>query len=764
METKNNAEIKFVASLSKGRNKWCIIFPHPMIPDDKTGKVGVRVRRGLGTDNKAEAQEIVDHVNAMLGNDEYWKMGARDLASRQFKPKAVSAFYDHDRLQVAIGDPWEKRNEVLPLPLDTHSVVQIVGPYGVGKTTLIRQMLGTNPETERFPATSKGRSTICDTEIICSPGAYSAVISFLSHDRVLAYIEECVEAAVSAAAEGLDDKQIARCLLEHTQQRFRLSYTLGKVLVPAVEDQDEDDDGDSDETVAGEEAATETSHLVTDHERQQNSDRILDWVKRCKEIAAAVCARLEDETGDSMEDLALNDKDAFLQLVDECLQENEDVKKIEDEVMEAAQERFQFPESEAVDRDSSGWPIRWQITTEDRKSFLRQVNRFSSNYEKLYGRLLTPMVDGIRVKGPFRPKGWAETDEIPPLIFLDGEGLGHVHRASVNIPSSVTKRYGMAHAILLVDTSERAMDVGPKALMRSVVTSGHEKKLAVVFTHFDRMKSDAFRTAQDKQNHVLSSLEQAIVSLDETIDGPAGASRRVRKQLADHVFFVGHIQEEIDPESKSTRGTRKALNQLVHFLIRSRMPEVPTDAVPRYDLAYLFPGIHKATDTFQREMNHLLMTEHWKKVEALTRRFAKQWEDGYKELQPVAKLRGMLLDKLNAFFANPKSWQHDRCTQEAKDIAIQNITRAFSASLEVYVSRRFREDELNAWRAAFGRSGRGSGRSRSSDVRMIDENVAPVPGEQKTSKLFDDIRSLCQTAIIDGGGEVIGGVVQVANN
>jgi len=757
-------ETKYTASLSKGRLKWCVIFPHPMIIDDKTGRPGVRVRRGLGTESPAEAQEIVDDVNAMLGNKDFWKMGARDLASRQFKPKAVAAFYDHDRLQVAIVDPWLKREEVLQLPVSTHSIVQMVGPFGVGKTTLIRQVLGTNPETERFPSTSKGRSTICDTEIICSPGAFSAVVSFLSHDRVLAYIEECVEAAVSAAAEGLDDKQIARCLLEHTQQRFRLAYTLGKVLVPMSEDEDEDEDDGSEETLAEGDAATEASQFVSEAERQQNSERILDWVKRCKATASAVCADLEDETGESMEDLAVKDKDAFLELVDERLQDNEDVKRIEDEVMEAVQERFQFLESEVVDRDGAGWPIRWQITTDDRKLFLRQVNRFSSNYERLFGRLLTPMVDGIRVRGPFRPKGWAESEEVPPLVFLDGEGLGHVQRASVNIPTSIVKRYGLANAILLVDTSERAMDAGPKALMRSIVTNGHEKKLAIVFTHFDRMKSDAFQNAQDKQNHVLSSLEQAVASMDETIDGPSGASRRVRKQLADHVFFVGHIQEEIDAESKSTRGTRKALNQLVHFLIRSREPEIPTDAVPRYDLAYLFPGILKATDTFQSEMNHLLQTEHWKKVEALTRRFAKQWEDGYKELQPVAKLRDMLLDKLNAFFANPKGWQHEGCTQESKDAAVQKITRAFSSRLETYVSRRFREDELNAWRQAFGRSGRGSGRSRSSDVRMIDEMVAPVPGEQKTSRLFDDIRAHCQAAIVEGGGEVIGGVVEVPSS
>ncbi len=749
-------EIKYEASLSKGRQKWCVIFPHPLISDDKTGKPGVRVRRGLGTDNQEEAQEIVDQVNMMLRNQDYWKVGARDLASRQFKPKAVSAFYDHDRLLGTIVDPWTKRDEVLPLPLDTHSIVQIVGSFGVGKTTLTRQILGTNPDTERFPSTSKGRCTICDTEIICSPGQYSAVVSFLSHDRVLGYIEECVEAAVSAAAEGLDDKQITRCLLEHTQQRFRLAYTLGKVLSSTADEGDEDEDEDSDEATAAEESSGEAGHVVSDQERQQNSQRITDWIGRCKAIAASVCADLEDETGESMEKLAVNDKDVFLQLVDERLQENEAVKKIEDEVMEAVQERFQFIATETVDKDSSGWPIRWQITTDDRKLFLRSVNRFSSNYEKQFGRLLTPLVDGIRVKGPFKPKGWAENDEVPPLVFLDSEGLGHVQRGSISVPTSISRRYGLANAILLVDSAERAMDAGPKALMRSIVTSGHEKKMAVVFTHFDQMKSDAFHGAQDKQNHVLSSLEQAIASLDETIDGPAGASRRVRKHLANHVFFVGHIQEEIDVDSKSTKGTRKALNGMVQLLVRSRLPEAPTDAVPRYDLAYLFPGIHKATDTFQNEMNFLLDTEHWKKVEALTRRFAKQWEDGYKLFQPVAQLRELLLEKLNAFFANPKSWNNDRCILESKEAAIQKITREFSDRLGKYISRRFREDELNAWRLAYARSGRGSGRGRASDVRVIDEEVAPVPGEQRTSKLFDDIRGLCQEAIVAGGGEVVG--------
>src|ERR1035438_6323604 len=106
----------FVAALSKGRQKWCLIFRHPLIPDDLTRKPGLRVRRGLGTDNIEDAQTILKDLNAILSDTDFWPLGARDIAARRFHPKAVSAFYDHDRLRPALVDSWAKREEIIPLP------------------------------------------------------------------------------------------------------------------------------------------------------------------------------------------------------------------------------------------------------------------------------------------------------------------------------------------------------------------------------------------------------------------------------------------------------------------------------------------------------------------------------------------------------------------------------------------------------------------------------------------------------------------------
>ena len=748
----NNNQTIYKASLSQGRQKLCVIFCHPMIE-------GVRVRRGLGTDNREEALAIIADINAMLANADFHKLGARELAERQFHKKAVSAFYDHDRLRAALVDPWEKR-DVLPLPSDSFSIVQIVGSFGVGKTTLVRQLIGTDHGKGSFPAWGKGKTTICDTEIICAPGDYSAVVSFASRDRILGYIEECVEAAVRAASEGLKDDVVSRRFLEHSEQRFRLSYILGKLAVQKAakdEDGELDFDEDDEDEADGENEITATTEL-TDREREANSKRLADWIDRCKTIAASVMSETEREMGTRQDELSPELVDEFFERLYKRLKGNEALNAIVDEVLDAVEERFSLLAGESVDTDNSGWPVRWQMTSSDRAEFLHRVARFSSNYERQYGRLLTPLVDGIRVKGPFKPAGWADSAEVPPLVILDGEGLGHVSTTATVVPTSVTKRFELAHAILLVDTAETAMTAGPQALLRRVVVAGHEQKLAVVFTHFDQMKADTFAVggagAADKQNFVAASLEQAIAGLDDALDSQTGASRRVRRQLAERVFYVGRLHERLDGDSKKTKGTRKALNRLLDFLVASGLPEAPTEATPCYDLAYLFPGIEKATGQFQDAMNNQIFGEHWKRIEALTKRFAKQWDDKYKHLQPVASLQTFLAERLAVFWAKPKSWKPPSCSQEAKDVAIQKVTREFSSRVDKYVSERFRQDYLPAWSNAYDRSGPGSGRARARDVSAIDEEVAPVPSEERNSKLFDDIRRLCREAIEAAGFEV----------
>jgi len=146
------SERQYRATLSKGRSGWCVIFRHP-VALAADGKQKLRVRRGLGTRDEAEAGNLVAQLNEILSDSTYWTLGARTRAASKFAEAIVAAFYDH--LAPELRDGWAERERLLPLPSkdEGYARVQFVGTTGAGKTTVVRQLLGTDPVKERFPST-----------------------------------------------------------------------------------------------------------------------------------------------------------------------------------------------------------------------------------------------------------------------------------------------------------------------------------------------------------------------------------------------------------------------------------------------------------------------------------------------------------------------------------------------------------------------------------------------------------------------------------
>lgn len=729
---------------SQGREGWCILLQHPL-RRSPSGKP-LRVRRGLGTKDDAEADRLVEQMNRLLADESYWTPAARERALREMDPRIVGIFYD--AIEAKFQDPWQLRDSVIPLPSpnDGFARVLLLGPTGAGKTTLVRQLIGSDPRRDRFPSTSTAKTTVFDVELVLAEGKYRAVVSFLSSDRVRHYLEECLTAAVSAAAEGALEQDIVRRLLEHSEQRFRLSYLLGTLSSPVSDEADEDSDG------ADTQAPEPESPEVTDAERRKLEERLRSYLGRVTTIADAMRGELASRLGVSTDAMEPVDRDAFLELIEDAVRDKEEAQTLVDDILDDLQSRFAQLEQGQLDRDRSGWPTHWVFETTDREVFIKVINRFSSNYAPNFGRLLTPLVQGLRVAGPLKPT-WYQGIDIPKLVLMDGEGLGHTPDSAWSLPTAVTKRYEGSDVILLVDNATQPMVAGSQAVLRSLAASGHESKLVVVFTHFDQVKGDNLPNAKAKQNHVQASLDNAIIAIDAAIG--SGAGRSLSRHLKEKVFFLGRIDETL---SAKRRSTLEELSKLLKVVRAAITPPAPVKVVPVYDMANLVLGATVAAVRFHEFWDSRLLGEHWTRVKALTRRLALVWADEYDTLKPVADMIRLLSEQVMAFIEAPRDWRPAKPRDEECQAATAHVAREFFSRLHTMVSSRLWKERLRQWQSAYDLRGPGTGNLRKHDVKTIYNVAAPVPGVAPVpdaSEFLDAIRTEFREAALAGGAEVL---------
>ena len=157
---------KYTATLTNsGRAGWSVIFRHPVVVDPATGHPPLRIKRGLGTVEEEKAKAIINDLNTLLSDQSYWSLAARTVAIPRFQPKAVDIFFSPmEREELNFAAMREKFIQMPPTGSEYRSML-LIGTTGAGKTTLVRQILGTDPQTERFPSISASRCTIAETEI-----------------------------------------------------------------------------------------------------------------------------------------------------------------------------------------------------------------------------------------------------------------------------------------------------------------------------------------------------------------------------------------------------------------------------------------------------------------------------------------------------------------------------------------------------------------------------------------------------------------------
>lgn len=753
---------------NKGRKSYFVEFRHPTrLGND--GKLGKKIRRGLGPDQSA-AEAIVVELQKILNDEYWWSFEKKTEAESKFDKDAVAIFYGG--MEPTFPDYLERRN-VIGLPNRSkdkrYAYILPIGPSGGGKSTLGRQLIGTDPDKHRFPATATAKTTTYDTEIIVDDGEYEAVVTFLPRDQIRDLIEDCVFAAARAHVESGKINEVARKLLEHTEQRFRLNYIVGdRMNEDNAPEQEEFDDPVTD---------PEDDGSIDDEVRRGWDLQLKAHLASITKLAAEVWGADPREIESLGTEASREKWEEVMEAFEQQLREDAQFFDIVDEIEADIEERIEAYKPEMTfTRD--GWPILWYYKCREKDIFINKLKVFTSVSSARWGTLLTPLVSGLRVKGPFRPD-WYKNDDLPRWVILDTEGLGHDPSTATAVPTSLTSKYEIADAILLVDSAKQAMThAATVAALRSLASSGHAGKLMICFTHFDLMDATNLRTVESRQDRLLTSVDNVIASIGKT---PAGrpAEMALRRLLPGRAFFLGHLDKKLDGKSDVSKSgvarlTVKEFKRLTSEIAKRIEPMPKPHVHPVYHSKHLGFVVQGAAQEFhQRWLAILGYDNHpryykapWQTIKALTRRLANRWQDHFGPLMPVADLIECFQERLLAFLSHPIGWIDDdgnevpleETTEKIRDEAVDKVVAGVFKELHVTAPQQLWVSHLSDWAVAYGRGGPGSTSIRARDMRNIYDAAAPIPSDvpsKESVEFLDRIGNLVGEAVHTMKGRMI---------
>ena len=111
----------------------------------------------------------------------------------------------------------------------------------------------------------------------------------------------------------------------------------------------------------------------------------------------------------------------------------------------------------------ASWPVLHRIadTKTMRLNFSGGCGPSTRTIASSSARLVTPVVQGIRVRGRFAPPRWASKETLPTWVLLDGQGIGHEQGEATKInravPPELARKFFSADLICLVDRAVPAM-------------------------------------------------------------------------------------------------------------------------------------------------------------------------------------------------------------------------------------------------------------------------------------------------------------------
>ena len=468
---------------------------------------------------------------------------------------------------------------------------------------------------------------------------------------------------------------------------------------------------------------------MSQQEQNENEQRINEITEEIIEMTKDVVdfCKKNYATGNPSDE----EKKIIEEIIESEINEYDDDKlsDLTDSILENIKKRFEILNESETKKEKFGWPIHWKLETDDRHEFLNKIKFFSGNSSQMFGKLLTPLVSGMRVQGPFKPD---YIDNIPKLVIFDGEGLGHIPDTASSVSSSVIEKFEFSDAIILVDNAQNPMQAAPYAVIKAVAISGNYKKLALCFTHFEAVKGDNIPEVEDRMEHVFSSVDNILDNLENNLE------YEVKKFLINHFIDSSYYLSDLDQfYSEETRfdSNKEGIKRLINVMeLSSTHIQLNDEISLTYEIYPLLYKIQNAAKKFHHIWDGYLFgtseiqKAHFAKIKALSRRLGHGWENEYKELKPIANFWDSFNSQISSYLNSPVKIKPSNPYEVDIQNKIDVLKQMVSNEIYKYAIERIKNDMIANWQESYDNYfGKGSAARRADRIKTIYDDTVPIP-------------------------------------
>lgn len=716
-------EINYTANLKQnGAGKaFFTEFRHPIVLDS-IGNQGKKIKKGLGNDQEL-AKKIVEELNWLLSN---YQIATTEISrSKGFEEKTIDCFFGPIlKKQIKSKSDLLDSKIISHIGSKEHVTIAAIGPTGSGKTSLIRNLIGTNPSNISFPAVSSNRTTTARIEYIFDSCEQArAAVVFASEPQIEQYIKENIIAAIREQILGDDDddddETIADTLLTHADMKFKLGYILGHFRKPSGEEEKQNSD-----YIALKQFVEKTKNLKNEAELFFQNQHI-DFKDDDEKLDFYIDYYFEDESS-SIDDL-----------VDEI------IALIKNKVS-----AMKFGEFEKL----NGWPQVW-FAEGEKDTILKYMEYFAGNDGKKFGELFAPLVTDIRIKANFKPYRIKNNDNLNNVTLIDTIGIGHSTKAIDSLDSEIIDTASKADLIIFVDNGSNPINQTANIAIRDLITHGNSQKMIMAYTQLDRIEDLAAIDIKDTKKNIFKVLSSAMKGY---IDSGVNRSsvEDAKKHFKKNSLFLSRTNE-----LKEIRGNTELLDEIERLItiIHEKGEEIEEtiEGLPSYDYGKLYKIVGETLSLFLNNFRSKLDDNHWTKIKAMTHRISQLQWDGYENLKPISNIMSYFSIKLDDFIKSPLLWQDNfsnECNpKDSKKIKILNgIVQRTTIDLKNELTLLIVSQCLALWDSAYKHRGTGSASMRKKDVEFILKKALTMVDDREDSTfLAKPIESIIKSVIED---------------